>query len=352
MSKTDDIIKLELSNIGNYKNLLRRGFVGSSNHDQELWDDGGLTFKYDGHVYGSNDFAWYKVEKWSNPGTGKTTNFKPVLVIEGTHCLNTKSYGTAQIQRFHHAYGPFRNGVISIYYLRKGKYRIRHDLLLSAYYANIVHDYKKNRCAYLVTEDIKDIEKLVHLIGDYGECSDEVFDYIDVVLAKMKQGFDEFYNKPKKYSSFEDYLNERAIFKFGENQWIKFLGTKKESFLDSSIRQGHIVLGEAMVAHYLLLGSGSLHSNDKYYFYFPLITREGLNLVKKTLTHDKEFLLLSGLDFWVLKTFDDVDFDDTRIKDMTLPFRSLNLNDARKEWNVVRDMISYSLKKNTFKIYL
>ena len=351
MSKTDDIIKLELSNIGNYKNLKRRGFVGSSNHDQELWDDGGLTFKYGGHVYGSNDFAWYKDEKWTDPGTGKTVNFKPVLVIEGTHCLNTKSYGTAQIQRFHHAYGPFRNGIISIYYLRKGKYQIRHDLLLSAYYANIVHDYKKNKCAYLVTEDIKDIEKLVHLIGDYGEESDKVFEYIDVVLKKMKKGFDDFLGKHKKLKKFEDYLNERAIFKFGGNKWIKFLGTKKESFLDSSIRQGHIVLGEAMVAHYLLLGSKSISPDDKYYFYFPLITKDGLKHVKDTLTHDKEFILLSNLDYWTLLTYDDVEFDDTTIKSKTLPFRNLNLNDCRKEWNIVRDLISAALKKNKFKIY-
>lgn len=254
------------------------------------------------------------------------------------HCLNTKSYGTAQIQRFHHAYGPFRNGIISIYYLRKGKYKIRHDLLLSAYYANIVHKYKENKCAYLVTEDIKDIENLVHLIGDFGETSDKVFDYVDKVLKKMKKGFDDFFKKPRKQRfTFEDYLNERAIFRFGNNKWIKYLGTKKESFLDSSIRQGHIVLGEAMVAHYLLLGSGMISNNDKYFFYFPLITKEGLEDVRKTLTRDKEFLLLDNLNYWNLITYDDVEFSNKQIKQMTIPFREKDLNKCRKEWNVVRN---------------
>lgn len=346
MPKTDDIIKLELSNIGNYKNLFRRGYVGSCNHDQELWDNGGLTFCFDGLTYGSNDFAWYKNEDWTNPGTGKKCKYKPVLVIEGTHCLNTKSYGTAQIQRFHHAYGSFRCGIISVYYLRKGKYKIRHDLLLSAYYANIVHDYKKNKCAYLVTENIEDIEKLVKLIGDYGETSDEVFSFVDEILANMKAGFDDFY-KNNKIKNFTEYLNERAIYKYGDT-WIKYLGTKKESFLDSSIRQGHIVLGEAMVAHYLLLGSKSIHDDQKYYFYFPLISRDGLNDVRSTLTHDKEFLLLDNLKFWNLKTYDDIDFQDKTIKPSTLPFRNKNLNDCRKEWNVVRDKISDALLKNKF----
>lgn len=348
MPKTDDIIKLELSNIGNYKNLCRRGYVGSCNHDQELWDKGGLTFCYDGLTYGSNDFAWYKNENWINPGTGKMCTAKPVLVIEGTHCLNTKSYGTAQIQRFHHAYGSFRCGIISIYYLRKGKYKIRHDLLLSVYYANIVHNYKNNRCAYLVTENISDIEKLVHLIGDYGETSDEVFDFIDEILANMKSEFESFYKK-HKFSKFEDYLNERAIYKFN-NSWIKYLGTKKESFLDSSIRQGHIVLGEAMVAHYLLFGHGLIKENERFNFYFPLITSDGFNHVKKTLTHDKEFLLLNNLKYWNLKTFDDVEFDDKTIKPATLTFRTKDLNVYRKEWNVVRSKISDSLFKNKFTL--
>ena len=171
MAKTDDIIKVELSEIGDYKNLKRRGFIGSSNHDQDLWTDGGLTFSFGGKVYGSNDFAWYIDEAWVDPSTGIRCNKKPVLVVEGTHCLNTESFGTAQIQRFHHAYGPFRNGIISVYYLRKGKHEIRHDLLLAAYIANFVHGYKQNHCAYLVTEEIEDIQQLVKLIGDYGETS-------------------------------------------------------------------------------------------------------------------------------------------------------------------------------------
>ena len=50
MPKTDDIIKQELTNIGNYKNLFMRGFIGSSNYDQELWVDGGLTFRFNGVI--------------------------------------------------------------------------------------------------------------------------------------------------------------------------------------------------------------------------------------------------------------------------------------------------------------
>ncbi len=349
MPKTDDIIKEELSSIGDYKGLKRRGFIGSSNFDQELWVNGGLTFTYLGKDCGSNDFAWYREEKWVDPESKQTCNYKPIIVIEGTHCLNTGSYGTAQLQRFHHAYGPFRNGIISIYYLKEGKHEIRHDLLAAAYYANITYDYLNRKTCYIVTDKLSHIETLVHLVGDYGEKSDEVWRYIQHLVEGMKVQFHKYYDR-HEYKNFEEYLNERCVFKETNGNWIKYLGPKIESFLDSSIRYGHIVLGEAFVANYMLRGSKLLSPDKTLDYFFPLIDKKGLEKLTTTLKHDKEFLILSGNQDWRILTIDDVEFDDKSLKDKILPFRKKNLNDNRKEWNVVRKQIEYALKNNLFTI--
>ncbi len=346
MSKTDDIIKNELSNLGDYKGLKRRVFLGSSNYDQNLWTSGGLTFSFENKVYGSNDFAWYKEEEWVDPDTSIKCNYRPVIVIEGTHCLNTKSYGTAQIQRFHHAYGPFRNGIISIYYLKEGKHPIRHDLLKAVYNANIYHNYKKNKTAYLVTDSIEDIERLLHAIGDYGETSNEVFEIIDEILGKMLELYNEFYTR--KYSKYEDYLNSRAIFK-SKSGWIKYLGPKQNSFLDSSIRYGHIVLGEAFVTKYLLLDD-EVNEKNKFKFFFPLISDEEIEEINNKLTKDKEWLILSNNNSWKVVSIDKITFSDNSLKDNIRKFKKLNLNDNRKEWNQVRKMIAISLKNSFFTL--
>lgn len=347
MAKTDDIIKNELTSIGHYKNLKMRGFVGSSNYDQELWVDGGLTFRYGGHAYGSCDFAWYREEKWVEPSTGKEYKYKPIIAVEGTDCLNTKSYGTAQIQRFHHCLGSFLNGIISVYYLKEGKHPIRHDLLLAAYYCNFVHDYKNTRRAYLITDRLDDINKLVHLIGDYGEDDSRVWNHIDAMLNRMLSLFNDFYDG---YKTFDDYLHDRCIYKCGD-KFIKYLGPKKESFLDSQIRYGHIVLGEAYVCHYILLGKKLIQPGDKYFYLFPLINDDDYSILKTTMTHDKEFALLSRSDAdWNILTIDHIEFKNPELKSRIEPFKKLNLNDHRKEWNVVRKEISKELICKSFKL--
>lgn len=351
MSKTDDIIKTELSLIGDYKDLKRRFFIGSSNYDQYLWSDGGLTFGYQDYIYGSNDFAWYKEEEWKDTNTGKIVDKKPIIVIEGTHCLNTKSYGTAQLQRFHHAYGAFMNGIISVYYLKKGKHDIRHDLLLAAYFASKIHRSKGNPGAYLVTEDYEDIKALVKLVGDFGETSEEVNNFIELMLEKMKKGFLTFYvSKRKKYTSYEKYLNDRCIFKTPQEHWIKYLGPKKNSVLDASIRYGHIVLGEALVTKYLLKGENLLDEGEKFYYFFPLINNDEYNEINNTLTKDKEWLLLANTPDWIITTSDELVFENASLANSIIPFRELDLNINRKNWNVVRRAINSAILNGSYNL--
>ncbi|MCF7930968.1 MAG: hypothetical protein K9L02_05635 [Acholeplasmataceae bacterium] len=347
MPKTDDIIKQELTNIGNYKDLKMRGFIGSSNYDQQLWIEGGLTFRYNGKSYGSNDFAWYKEEEWTEPGTGDKCDSKPIIVVEGTDCLNTRSYGTAQIQRFHHAYGPFMNGgIIGIYYLKEGEYEVRNDLAAAVYFANIVEKYKDRKAAYLITSDINDIMKLVKLVGDHGENDPRVWMFIDEILEKMKNHFLEHFNR--KFSLYEEYLNKHYIFKNNNGNWVKYIGAKERSFTDSSIRYGHIVLGEAFVAYYLLAGKGLLSTGKNVKYIFPLLNEQELASMKATLTRDKEFAILTDSIYWDVLTIDDIQFSDTTLKTAILPFRQKDLNKERKAWNVVRSRIEEALKNNNY----
>lgn len=346
MSKTDDIIKREISRIGNYKNLKMRYFVGSSNYDQELWCDGGLTFGYNGYIYGSNDFAWYRDEPWEHEFTGKTVNQKPIIVVEGTHCLNTKSYGTAQLQRFHHAYGAFLNNIISVYYLKEGKHPIRHDLLLAAYNASKYHRGLGNKGAYIVTDQIDELDKLVKLVGDFGEDSTEVQTYIEELLDNMKLRFYEHFERNflDKGKNFEDYLFKRAVIKTGKGHWVKFLGPRKDSIVDPSIRYGHIVLGEAYVTKYLLK---EIEVEDFIYF-FPLMSKKDIEEITATLTSDKEWLLLTNSADWTIVSLDEIDFEDKTLTSGIIPFRTLNLNDNRKEWNVYRKRIAENIKAGKY----
>ena len=85
---SDEIIKREIIEKIGYEigNLKIRIFPESSNDDQKLFEDGGLTFSYDGADYGSCDAGWF------NTLTGA-----PVVALEGTDALNRRSGGNAQL---------------------------------------------------------------------------------------------------------------------------------------------------------------------------------------------------------------------------------------------------------------
>ena len=142
MSKTDDFIKSELDSIQSV-NMKKRFFLGTSSQDQKLWGEGGLTFGINGYRYGSLDFAWYKDKNWTDPYTNKVINKKPIIVVEGSDCLNTRSWGNAQIQRFHHLYGAFLSDLCAVYYLRKGEHDIRPELFGAVSYLNKNYRNKK-----------------------------------------------------------------------------------------------------------------------------------------------------------------------------------------------------------------
>ena len=329
MAKTDDIIKREISKIGNKPPLIRRVFVGSSNYDQKLWNRGGLSFGDDSIVYGSNDFAWYKKEKWYDKFSKTTINNKPVIVIEGSHCLNTKSWGNAQLQRFHHAYGALLNGVLAIYYLKKGEHPVRHDLMVAALSASDVHS-DKSTVRYLVTEYISDIEKVVEAMAKYGENSKELSQVIQGIEANMNKVFLKFFNSKRFGGDWIKYLESRDLIKTSSG-WFKIRGPRYKNFTDSSFRMGHIVVGEALTTKYLLIKAGIDLKKEPFYYLFPFLEKSELKRINASRSHDKEWKILQSSSAWKILTIDDLtglnpDFE----KKLRTTFKTIDLNKNRK----------------------
>jgi hypothetical protein len=342
-------MKLLLDKIGDVKQVKRRRFIGTSRRDQDLWSEGGLSFGLKGVVYGSCDFAWFRDEAWEDPLTHRKCEQRPLLVIEATDCLNTRSWGSAQIQRFHHALGAFLCGINSVYFLNRGEFSMRPYLPAAAYFASRYHGKQAN-AAYMVTNDLTDIQALVHSIGEYGENSKEFHDEVERVLVNMLSYFNETF--VKEYGGdWISYLESREIIRTHDGRWVKDIGARKRNFTDSSQRYGHIVLGEAITTKYLLTGSKMFDpSNDCFYYLLPLLTRTELDGLDKSLAADKEWRLLGGDSAWKVVTFDEIDRLNESLSEQLKQFRSRNLNETKKEWESTKQKLRDGLRNGTFTI--
>ena len=83
-----------------------------------------------------------------------------VIAIEMTDALNRGSSGSAQRQRFHHVLGPALMGHLGIYYLRKGRHKIRPDLFGMAAKLS-----EKEKGSYFITDDLKILNKILEMYG-------------------------------------------------------------------------------------------------------------------------------------------------------------------------------------------
>ncbi|MCK4456702.1 MAG: hypothetical protein KAW39_03080 [Thermoplasmata archaeon] len=290
MSKTDAFIKNQLRCVKTPSGLKRRVFIDASRQDQRLWVEGGLTFGFGEHKYGSCDFAWYIENQWTDPYSGRTCMAKPIIVVEGTDCLNTRSWGNAQIQRFHHVYGAALCGVTGVYYLNKGEHTIRPYLFAAAYYGT-QHLRKTNENSnYLVLDDLQDIEELVASAADFGVDSGKYKRTCDNILSAMLNRFNETF-ADRFNGDWTKYLESRGIYQTPSG-WIRILGPQKENFTNPSKRMGHIVIGEALTSHFLLLGSGTLVEEEEFTYLLPQMTKGDVSTLDSRMSRDKEWALL------------------------------------------------------------
>jgi len=219
---SDAIVKREIvSKVGTRINGFKlRIYPESSNKDQRPFSEEGLTFGYKNILYGSCDGCWYKKdEEWIDGYDGKKYKPEPVLAIEGTDALNRGSSGDAQLQRFHHALGAVKNGLIGVYYLRKGKEEIRPDLFGMAYYAS-----KYERGVYIVTDDLNDVKEILL-------CYDKKYSlnkFLDYKLKFMKSIYLDFFEK-RYGGSLKKFAEKRSII-LKDNYLIKYSARMERNF--------------------------------------------------------------------------------------------------------------------------
>jgi len=151
---SDAVIKQEIVDTLGYRigPLILRIFPESSRDDQKLFEKGGLTFRAGGSDYGSCDACWYVKHRDRNRGEVE----EPVIAFEGTDALNRRSSGNAQYQRFHHALGAVKRGIIGIYYLRKGIHKIQEDLYGMAHFAS-----EREKGTYLIIDDLSYLKRIL-----------------------------------------------------------------------------------------------------------------------------------------------------------------------------------------------
>jgi len=287
---SDEIIKREIAdNLGmslNGFSLLV--YPQSSNEDQKIFgEEGGLTFGLKGVPYGSCDAAWTKKEKWVNPYNGKTLNIKPYIALEGTDALSRGSSGNAQYQRFHHALGAVKAGIIGVYYLKKGNHKIQPDLYGMAYHAS-----KIERGYYFIIDDLDELRDLINSLNN----EDKLKKFIDKKLASMYKIYKEKFDKT--YSDWEDFANKRSTI-IEKNYVIKYSGRMKRNFTDGSQRAGHIAVGEMFLTKYFF-------PKKKIYYLWPKMTSEDREYLDKNKSNDKEWKILRNEPNVKILTIDDL----------------------------------------------
>ena len=324
---SDAIIKQEIiDTLGHRTGDLRLWiFPQSSRDDQIPFEQGGLTFAVNGVEYGSCDAAWYVRDD-----RGRAI---PVIGLEGTDALNRKSTGNAQYQRFHHALGAVKNGLIGVYYLKKGIDKIQADLFGMAYYAT-----QKEPGAYLIFDDLEELRELLELYDD-----PEAFNgYINQYLEKMHTIFQ------KKFaasygSNWQTFADKRSTI-IKDGYIIKYAGRMRRNFTDSSQRAGHIAVGEMFLTKYYFY-------NKKFIYLFPKMTRSDLAILDKGKRTDKEWYLLRNEPDVIIKTMDDIEGlpDDVRKRLLLIQDEPLK-GDALRTYSECCKIIVAGLKSDKFTI--
>lgn len=283
---SDAVIKQEIIDTIGYRigPLILRVFPESSKDDQKLFEKGGLTFRDSGFDYGSCDACWYVKHRDRNLGEVEV----PVIAFEGTDALNRKSSGNAQYQRFHHALGAVKRGIIGVYYLRKGTYKIQEDLYGMAHFAS-----KREKGIYLIIDDLSYLKGILESYLEPSLFKTLIRDTQNEMYRKFKEKFDKKYN-----GSWEIFAKKRSTI-IKNSYVIKHAGRMRRNFTDSSQRAGHIAVGEMFLTKYYFY-------EKKLYYLFPKMFKEDLVYLDEHKSNDKEWYLLRHEPNVEIKTIDDI----------------------------------------------
>lgn len=317
-----------------YDGIKLRIFPETSDEDQKLFVNGGLTFGYDDLKYGSCDACWYVGEEWTCPYTEKKSSKKPIIAVEATDALNRGSTGNAQYQRFHHALGAVKDGLFGIYFLpeKKGQDNLRRELYGMAYNASSIEDGY-----YLITKNLNEIQLLLNSIKN-----NKIEKFLDNKLKSMNDKFKEWFDD--SYDGDWDKFAKRRSTIIKDEYIIKYSGRNKRNFTDSSQRAGHIAVGEMYLTKYFF-------PNQKFYYLWPRMTEEDLITLDETKKDDKEWNLLRREENVSIITIDNLTnvSEDLRSKFIEIKRKPLK-GSALKKWNSAKKELVEKLRSG--EIYL
>jgi hypothetical protein len=332
---SDEIIKREIIDTLGYETngIKLRIFPQSSNEDQKPFSEGGLTFGFEGVSYGSCDAAWYVDKPWVDGLNGRVINKMPVIALEGTDALSRNSAGNALYQRFHHALGGVKNGIVGVYYLKKGTQKIQPDLYGMAYFASKVEKGK-----YLVTDDLSVVKNILNHYNDPLAFTT----YVNVHLKKMYDIFITKFNDTYG-GDWEKFAEKRSTI-IKNDCVIKYAGRMRRNFTDGSQRAGHIAVGEMFLTKYYFY-------NKRFYYLFPKMTHKDLEVLDHSKTADKEWFLLRNEPNVEIKTMDDIYGLDSESREALLSIQNTPLKgDAMRTFNKCMKVIIDGLKSGKLEI--
>lgn len=341
---SDARIKKDLRQIGSQGKLKLRVF-DESHEDHKQWKNGGLRFG----LYGANDGAWYSDEAWKDPITGEVSDKRPVIIVEGSYGTERGNIGSAQYARFHHALGAVIRGLIGVYFLPK----------LSSYYRNNIEHKASWRIdlvygclgaselhfpgEYLMIDayDPKLLKELIRAYAD--ENQKDQRDLITKIKDEMKTYADKVYWETYKTSdptaAFRDPARNYA---YNNDRIGKILKHNVKAFTDARYRNGHIILGEALLLRYW--------AKKEVDLILPRFTSDDCKMLDQR--EQKEWnLLRSRKDIRVI-TFDDLAFGDRTLEgDLTTIRTELPLlGDNLIRMNSIVKKMKDQLRDGTLKI--
>jgi len=332
---SDYICKQMLAKIGSIKDLKLRIFPYEDTRDQLPWVKGGLSFGSFDLLYGSCDAVWYREERWKDPINELWSSNKPIIAVESTLALERGSSGSAQYQRFFHALGAVKCGVLGVYYLRKrgpSVSKMRYDLPKAALNASAMHN-----CSYLIINDITVLEKLVKFTAY--NMQDQVTKLISEIRRNMENYWLSAFNK-NFGGDIKRYFESRSIIEV-EGGYVKLLATNYRNLTEASLRAGHITLGEFLMAKYMTKG--------RIFLFLPRLSPE--EIVELDASDKKEWKLIRADPDSCVVTMEDFNgINNTLMRRINAIKDSPILGQAIREKNLIMEELKQGLKDGTITL--
>lgn len=316
----------ELSKIGLENKLTLRVFDESS-EDGRLFENGGLTFKDPNTkaILGSNDAGWLY-------------NGKPLVIVEGTFGTERGQFGDGQLNRFSHSTGVALNGFIGVTfvpmhgesYSKSGtkqpnvnsNIKIKPAKIHKGFLTGAIAISEKEKGWFLVIDAYSPqvlCKLIIESVKDKEGLKNELQKNIDDIISVMKT---------KLGSSIYGARSIQLITSLFDCKGNKISSRSRMytqnyvALTTSAKRDGHGMLGKNLVEIY----SGP--KNSDYYAIFIRLRKNEIKLLSQR--NSKEFQYIFNHPKVNVKCFDDLKFNDSKLKKALEDIASVNIFQNRQ----------------------